>query len=290
MKIAGKQRTRIFAATAAAALACGCAASSHAAANAPAAAPSPYTYADLADLADPAAMVVKAQIRKQVALDPEQSPGLRPGWVRLYVEARTLALLTGKSAIGESLKYLADVPLDARGKVPRLKNREVLLFAAPVAGRPDEIQLVDVDAQIPADPATEARLRSILTEMASPDAPPAIAGIRDALSVAGNLAGESETQLFLASKGGASVALSVIRRPGMAPEWGVSWTELVDQAARPPQRDTLGWYRLACFLPDSLPPEAILSRDGASRVRAAEDYRLILQELGPCPRSRSGGA
>lgn len=249
-------------------------------------APSTLTYADLADLTIPAKLVIRAQIRKQAPLTPEQSPHLRPGWIRLYVEAQTLALLGGNMPIGESLSYLVDVPLDARGKAPKLKKQTVLLFASPVPGKPSQLQLVDVDAQLPANPAVEARIKTILTELASPDAPPEVKGVRDALSVTGNLPGESETQLFLNAADGASVALSVIRRPGMAPQWGVSWSELVDQSARPPEPETLEWYRLACSLPPSLPPDAILSRDGTSRFRAAEDYRLVLEQLGPCRRTR----
>lgn len=250
------------------------------------AAPSSLTYADLADLTVPAKLVIRAQIRKQAPLTPEQSPYLRPGWIRLYVEARTEALLGGSMPIGESLSYLVDVPLDARGRAPKLKNQSVILFALPVPGKPSQLQLVDVDAQLPATPALEERIKAILTELASPDAPPAVQGVRDALSVAGNLPGESETQLFLNAENDASVALSVIRRPGMAPQWGVSWSELVDQSARAPEPETLEWYRLACFLPSSLPPDAILSRDGTSRFRAAEDYRLVLEQLGPCRRYR----
>lgn len=244
------------------------------------------TYADLADLSDAATLVVKVQIRKQAVLEPERSPGLRHGWVRLYIEAETEALLSGQSAIGESLSYLVDVPLDAKGKPPKLKKQRVLLFAHAVPGRPSQLQLVTTDAQLLADEMTELRVRALLAELAPPDAPARITGVRDAMSVTGNLAGESETQLFLETENGAPVSLTIIRRPGMAPEWGVSWTEIVDQAARPPLRDTLAWYRLACFLPDSLPYDAILSRDGASRVRAAQDYRLVMQQLGSCSRDR----
>ena len=86
------------------------------------------------------------------------------------------------------------------------------------------------------------------------------------MSVAGNLAGESETQLFLNTANGTPVSLTVVRRPGMAPTWGVSWTEIVDQAARPPEEGTAG-YRLACFLPRELPDKAFLQRDSASRTR-----------------------
>ena len=77
----------------------------------------------------------------------------------------------------------------------------------------------------------------------------------------------------------------MVRRPGMAPRWGVAWTELVDQAAEAPERDTLAWYRLACALPPSLPPGANLAEDPADRARAARDYRFVIEQLGPCVRN-----
>ncbi|MCB2089319.1 MAG: hypothetical protein KDD98_10905 [Sphingomonadaceae bacterium] len=243
------------------------------------------TYADLADLSDAATIVVKAQIRRQVQLEPERAPGLKPGFVRLYIEAETLYLLTGNAPIGESLRYLVDVPLDSRGKPPKLKKQDMLLFARTVPGRPGELGLVGPGAQQPWSEALEARLRPILAELVQADSPAAVTGVRDAISVAGNLAGESETQIFLSTTDGTPVSLAIIRRPGMTPVWGVSWSDIVDQAARPPEAGTLRWYRLACFLPDTIPASANLSRDSESRTRAAQDYRLVLQQLGTCERS-----
>ena len=90
------------------------------------------TYADIVDLADEAPLVLRAQIRKQATVEPERSPGLEPGFVRLYIEARTSALIAGNVPVGGSLRYLVDVPLDAKGKAPKLKKQEVVLFARPV--------------------------------------------------------------------------------------------------------------------------------------------------------------
>lgn len=247
------------------------------------------TYADIADLADGANLVVKARIRKQSALDPARAPFVRAGWTRLYLEADTEALLTGKAPLGESLRYLADAPLAADGKAPSLKKQEVLLFALPVPNHPDELQLVTNEAQIPATPETEAAARAILGELVSPGAPPRITGVRDVFSVAGNLAGESETQIFLQTATDQPVSLSVIRRPGMAPEWGVSWTDLVDEAAHPPAHNTLAWYRLACFLPAKLPARANRTDSAADSARAADDYALVMQQLGACPRNLHQG-
>lgn len=243
------------------------------------------SYADLADLADSATIVARADIRKVAQLKPEQAPGVPIGTARVYVEARTTALLAG-SGLGESLHYLADVPLDATGRLPKLKKMSVLIFARAVDGRPSELRLVTPDAQVPWDAGTEAMTRAILTELVGPGTPPRITGLREALHVRGNLAGEGETQLFLATEGGAPVSLSVVRRPGQPTVWGVSFSEIVDQAARPPAPQTLAWYRLACFLPAALPASANLSGTAEDRQIANEDYALIIHDLGPCGRSR----
>lgn len=243
------------------------------------------TYADLADLAVPARIVARAEVTKMAPLKPEQAPDVAPGHIRVYLEARTTAVLIG-SDLGESLRFLADVPLDALGKAPKLRKTQVLLFAQAVPGRPGELRLVAPDAIIPATPEVEATTRSILTALVTPDAPPTITRLREALHVSGNLVGEGETQLFLATANGAPVSISILRRPGEPTRWGVSFTEIVDQSARPPAKDTLAWYRLACFLPPALPPQANLSGSPADRRAAAEDYALVLTDLGPCTRSR----
>ncbi len=244
------------------------------------------TYADLVDLALSAQVVARAEVRKAVRLKPEESPGLPAGRVRLYVEARTQALLIGEN-LGESIRFLADVPIDARGKPPRLSKAQVLVLARPVPDRPGELQLVAPDAMLVLTPAREATLRAILTETTRPDAPPAITAVREALHVAGNLAGEGETQLFLGTATGAPVSISVLRRPGQPTAWGVSFTEIVDSAAHAPLPATLAWYRLACGLPGRLPERANISATLADRRTAAEDYAQVLADLGPCTRKRA---
>jgi hypothetical protein len=191
-------------------------------------------------------------------------------------------LLAARSALGESLVYLVDVPLNAKGKAPKLEKQRFIVYADPVPGRPGELRLVG--SHVPANVPTEQLARSVIAAFAAPDAPPAVTGVRDVMSVPGNLVGESETQLFLNTATGDPVSLTVIRRPGMAPTWGVSWTEIVDQSARPPARESVEWYRLACFLPQQLPGSAFLQTDRASRTRAEGDYRYILDQLGDCPR------
>ena len=282
--------TRVFSPMAAAilALTVGLAGSHGVAAQAPAVpaavAINDATYADLATFSDAADLVIRAQIRRQTVLKADRAPGLAPGFARLYIEANTLALIAGKATVGGTLAYLVDVPLDAKGKVPKLKKREFVLFADSVPGRAGEVRLVAPGAQLPYTPELEARLRPILTELYSADAPPRVTGISDALAVAGTLTGESETQVFLATENGSPVSLTILRRPGQRPQWGVSWGEIIDSAARPPAPDSLRWYRLACALPAQLPSGANLARDPAERRLAAGDYAFVLAQLGPCAR------
>ncbi|MEY4953913.1 MAG: hypothetical protein RL299_2337 [Pseudomonadota bacterium] len=244
------------------------------------------TYADLADLTAPTALVVKAQVRKVAEVEPERAAGLRAGWARLYIEARTEAVLGGRTTLGEALRYLVDVPRDAKGKPPKLGKRSVILFARPVAGRPGELQLVAPDAQLLWDPALESRVKAVLAEFYAPSAPRAIGGLREVIHVPGALAGEGETQFFLTSTGGEPMAITVSRMPGTEPRWAVSFSELVESGAPPPARETLAWYRLACFLPRQLAPGVNVSAAPEDRQAAARDYRFVLEQLGACPRLR----
>ncbi|GMN02313.1 hypothetical protein [Erythrobacter sp. MTPC3] len=248
------------------------------------------TYADLVRIAEQSELVIRAQIRRQTRVIAERAPGLQPGFARLYIEADTQALIAGDTAIGQSIVYLADVPLDADGKPPKLKKQQVLLFANTVPGRPvssrgQEIQLIGPNGQLPYSPEFEARLRPVLTSLSSADLPPVVEGIADALAVQGTLAGESETQVFLRTQDRSPVSLTVLRRPGQPPVWGVSWGEIIDAAARSPERGTLRWYRLACALPAELPSSANLARDAAARRLAAADYAFVIEQLGECDRA-----
>ena len=251
-------------------------------------APGGATYADLVSLAETSGMVVRAQIRRQTEVKPERAPGLAPGHARLYVEAETQALIAGREAVGEELVYLVDLPRDAKGKPPRLKDRTVLLFANTAGLGPKgraQLQLTGTNAQLDYTSELEARLRPILAELLAANAPPVVTGIKDALAVPGTLTGESETQIFLATRSGAPVSLTVLRRPAQEPVWGVSWGEIIDSSARAPDRQTLRWYRLACALPAELPSSANLSREPAVRALAARDYAFVRSELGECTRA-----
>ncbi len=248
--------------------------------------PQSPAYADLADLADSAPLVVRAELRKLAPLDAARARSVRPGHARYYVEAKTQALISGSAPLGEALTWLVDLPLDAKGKPPALKKKSVVIFARTVPGRPGELQLVAPDAQFLWEPAMDARLRAILTELLGAGAPPRVTGVREAIYVPGNLAGEGETQLFLSTAKDDPAAITVIHQPGQPPSWSASFSELLNDSGRPPQPETLAWYRLACFLPPALPPGSNVSSTPEDRAVAEADYRLVKAQLGPCGRTR----
>ena len=246
------------------------------------------TYADIVDLAQDAPLVAHVRIRNSIALKAERAANVPQGHRRVYIEADVVGLIRGEGGISPSVTYLYDVPLDRRGKLPKLKKDEVIVFARP-GGRPGEIQLVAPDAQVSATPESVARVRSILSALVAPDAPPRILGLGEAFHVAGTIGGEGETQIFLRTENGDPVSLSILRRPGQAPRWAVALGEIVDEAARPPEEGSLLWYRLACGLPPALPPQSVRTLSAPDAQAARADYQLVITALGPCRRSRSGG-
>lgn len=244
------------------------------------------TYQDLVDLAQAAPVVALVDVRKAVALKPGEGGTPRPGTARLYVEARTRTLLVGE-ALGESVRYLVEMPVTGPKAKPVMPRGPAIVFASTVKGRRGELRLVAPDAQVAWTPGLEARVRSVLTELVDPAAAPRVTGLREVIHVPGNLAGEGETQIFVRTVKD-PIAVSVLRRPGQAVRWGVSLGDVIDPAAQRPEAGTLLWYRLACSLPRTIPPESDLSDAPADRAIAAEDYAKVLGDLGPCTRSRKG--
>lgn len=256
-------------------------------APAPAAGLSPQpSYADLADLALAAPVAAHVRLRRALPLRPEESPGVAAGHSRFYMEAEVVALIRGAPGTPVIVKYLADLPLQANGRPQRPARRsEYLIFARPVPGRADELQLVTPTAQLPFAPVVADHARTIIRDALAPDAPAAITGIGRAFHVPGVLRGASETQFFLLTSANQPISLSVLRAPGEQPRWSVSTSEFVDAGATQPGRDTLLWYRLACFLPEQLPRQSMSETpEHAAAINA--DYRVIREGLGQCARTR----
>ncbi|MBY9062130.1 hypothetical protein K7957_04205 [Sphingomonas yunnanensis] len=247
----------------------------------PAAAPAP-DYAPLADLVVQSPLIIDATIRSAAKIKGDEAAGLAPGHTRFYVEADVGALVRGTAAIPQRVGWVVDAGPDWRGRVPNLKKRRVLAFARAVAGRPDQVQLVTPGAQRDWSPAVDSLARQIAREASAPDAPPIITDIRSAFHVPGALPGEGETQIFLTTQDNRPAALSILRRPGEQPRWSVALTEIIDDAAAAPRRDTLLWYRLACALPATLPERATASLGPDDSTQARADYRYVIDQLGPC--------
>lgn len=256
--------------------------------------PSPFTYADLADLATNAPIVLHGAIRSMSQIKADRAPGLADGYARFYIESEIISLIRGVGPLSSHVQYLVDLPLQANGKPPKLMRKQpVLIFAQPVAGTlagshsTNSIRLIAPDAQLPWDAATESQLRSILTESTRPDAPPAITAIANGFHVRGTLPGEGETQLFLNTRTGEPVSLTIITAATGARRWSAAFGEVVDENAAHPRVGTLGWYRLACGLPQSLPLEKLGGTAPEDRRKAAADYAYVLRELGQCGRTRT---
>jgi hypothetical protein len=247
------------------------------------------SYADAADLALAAPVAAHVRVARAVALRARDAAGVAAGRRRFYVEGDVVSLIRSPGPLPARVAWLVDLPDDSRGRAARLPRRtELLLLAAPVPARPSELRLIAPDAQLPYTQAAAERLRAILREATGSDAPPRITAIGRAFHVAGAVAGESETQIFLQTETGRPVSLSVLRRPGEQPRWAMSLAEIVDENAQAPRPETLLWYRLACGLPRSLPAQSLgeATREEAGAIAA--DYRLVLDSLGPCLRTRRG--
>ena len=251
----------------------------------PDAAQSGPSYVDLADRAIAAPIAAIVRVTAAARVKPPQAADVRAGFVRFYVEGQVETLIRGAQGLPTQVRWLVDLPLGPANRPPKLKQQRLILLAATVPERPGELRLIARDAQLPWNGATEARLRAILIAAGDPAAPPVVTGIGSAFHVPGSLPGESETQIFLTTADGRPVSLAVLRRPGEEPRWAVALGEMVDEAAAPPPRDTLLWYRLACALPAALPDPSVAALEPAAAAAAREDYRLVIAGLGPCGRT-----
>lgn len=246
---------------------------------------SPYHYADLASRAERASIIADARIRSATKMDKPFVDADGKSVQRVYVEAEIDALIRGNQASAKRVAYVADVPLDSRGKFPKLKKQRVIIFAKPVAGKPGVLQLIAPNAQLMWDAASEATVRRVTAELLNTNAPPAITRIESAFHAAGTLEGEGDTQIFLGTSTGDPASLAIVTRPNIEPRWSVAFGEVVGESAQMPQKDTLAWYRLACGLPDTIPISAFEGNHEDRSREIMRDYAFVRQQLGPCNRA-----
>jgi hypothetical protein len=243
-----------------------------------------YTYADVADLTLAAGITAQVKIRKAKKLSKALALGVAPGAVRYLVSAELIALIRSSGPLSPRLSYIVDLPTDSRGRTETIAKREMFIFAAP--SRPGEVRLIKPDAQMPATPEGGVMLRRILSEATRPGAPAAIAGVGAAFHTEGALPGEGETQIFLGASGENPMSFSIIRKTDAPVRWFVSSGEIVDESAGVPARNTLLWYRLACFLPPQMTAADLADHSPEEAAIIAADYKLVMADLGPCRRAR----
>ncbi len=239
-------------------------------------------YARYADLVLAAPVIADVLVHSTARIKGAEAAAAPAGATRFYVTADVRALTRAASALPPRVGYLVDLFPGPDGRLPKLRDLRLLLFARPVLGGADQLQLVSPDAAVDWTPDRDALVRRIARDAVAADAPPRVTGVGAAFHVPGSLPGEGETQVFLQTADSRPVSLSVLRRPGEQPRWAVALGEIVDEAAGPPARDTLLWYRLACFLPASLPAASTASLGEADERQAREDYRFVVGQLGAC--------
>lgn len=247
--------------------------------SAPPAAAAP---SDLARLTLAAPIILRATIDRAARVEGVAAAGLEPGMQRFYAEAAVTALITAPSAVAARVAYLVDVPVDGRGRAPRLKGADVLLFLRGVTAKPGQFQIAAVGGQRAWTAADEASVRRLAGEKADPRlADLALTGVGDAFRVEGTVPGEAETQIFLRTASGAPIALVVLSRPGTARQVQVATGDVIDEAAEPLRPGSLLWYHVACTLPPALPAEAGAELSEAERAAVADDYRFAISST-PC--------
>lgn len=244
------------------------------------------SYADIADLVVISPLIIDVTVRNASKVAPEQAIGVPVSLQRMLIEADVMALIRGEGGIASRVRFVLDVPKDAKGKVPKLKKQRLFLFGSPVAGRTGEIRLSRPNALAYFSSANDALVRRITQEAVLIDAPQRITSVASAFHSAGTVLGEGETQIFLKTEKDQPVSLTVLSRPNQQKQWAVSTAEVIDSSATAPERFTLLWYRLACGLPRSLPTDRIEAARDEDAARAQADYKFVIDALGPCGRKR----
>ncbi len=244
------------------------------------------SYADVADLVTISPLIIDVTIRNLQKVAPEQATGVPANLQRMLVEADVTALIRGQGGVTPRVRFVLDVPKDAKGKIPKLKKQRMFLLGSSVAGRPGEIRLARPNALIQWSVDNDALVRSITKEAVLIDAPQRVTGVGSAFYSAGTVLGEGETQVFLKTERDQPLSLSILSRPGQEKRWAVSTAEVIDESASAPAKNTLLWYRLACGLPRTLSYELVEAADSDNAARAQADYKFVIDSLGPCGRRR----
>jgi hypothetical protein len=233
------------------------------------------SYADVAELALDSLVIVRASITRADRVSAAAAQGVAAGRMRLLVTAAVSNVLIAPGAMAGTLQWLWDAPTDARGRPPAAKGLDVIAFLA-VPGVGGATRLATRRGQQPYDPALADRVRAIAGEARSGTIP-MVRGVASGFRADGTIPGESESQFFLTTADGKPATLVVQNRPGETRRVLVAQGDIIDDSARRVAPESLLWYRLACFLPRTLPAAA-----GGSDAALARDWRDAMASLGPC--------
>jgi hypothetical protein len=232
-------------------------------------------FADAAELALAAPLIVRATITRASRLSDKAAPDVAAGRARLLVTIAVSNVLVAPGTTGGTLQYLWDAPLDSRGRPPQAKGLDVLAFLAP-PGADGSTRLVSRRAQQPWDSALAETVRAVVADQRSGKVPN-IRGVSNGFRADGTVPGESESQFFLTTADGKPATLVVQNRPGEVRRVLIARGDIIDESAERVRPGTLLWYRLACFLPARLPAAA-----GGGDAALAKDWRDALASMGPC--------
>lgn len=244
------------------------------------------SYADIADLVVISPLIVDATVKNATKIPAEQAIGVPANLQRMLIEADVSALVRGNDGIAGQVRFLLDIPKDAKGKTAKLKKQRYFLLGSKAAGLPGTIRLSRPDALVEYSAGNDVMLRAITKEAVIIDAPQPIVGVTSAFHSPGTIIGEGETQIFVEAKGNQIYSLSVFSQPGAPKRWAVSTGEVIDESASAPAKNSLLWYRLACGLPQTLDAKLVESPEADSAANAQADYKFIVASLGPCDRMR----
>lgn len=233
------------------------------------------SYADVAELALASPVIVRAGITRADRVRGPAAEGVAAGRMRLLVTAAVSNVLIAPGAMAGTLQWLWDAPIDARGRPPSAKGLDVIAFVA-APGNGGATRLASRRGQQPYDLALVDRVRAIASEARS-GIIPVVRGVANGFRADGTIPGESESQFFLTTADGKPATLVVQNRPGEVRRVLVAQGDIIDDSARRVAPESLLWYRLACFLPRTLPAAA-----GGSDPALSRDWRDAMASLGPC--------
>jgi hypothetical protein len=243
----------------------------------------PLSWTDWADLVLASPVILSGTIADIARPPASDRTAPAAGQGRVLVRMGLTAALQAPGLLPAEAAWLWDGPVNARGRPPFARNEAVLVFGTPLSGGGNPavqpLRLSGPNGQQPWSADAEAGVRDILRQAQAPGARGLlVTGLRDGFRTEGDVPGTSESQFFLTTQSGGSLALVVRRAPGRDTETLVATGDLVDRAQAVAPR-TLLWRGLACGMPPVLPPGL------AADAGLAADYAEARGSLGDCGRT-----